>query len=936
MILKEFKHEIIKYARTLIPKEYSKYFRIPGSAETNYLQIRTTKKKEVVDFIQKKYGQQNFNVQFSKNDQIQDLLEIESFEMPVENNLTEISELFPGRNEMDFLAEEKRKTAHNFNIVLKSPNTSIRKIIEHINIQKATEMPDITEKTERELIWEEFLKTWPLSRIKKMTLDEYTNLNKSDSFCYWLEKLTESLGSIWGGSSYKFGIYRRGNVDKDDARKGYKTDGVYAWVLKFGEEREEAFNQVRNSIFQVAELATKNDLTGIDSIQLGHAYKWKIAVLYNKKIPLIYAPAAINYLCQLKQINNDLPYSGKYLGLAEKNETKNILEYSDELWELYQNAITMKVEDDYKKPESVALNQILYGPPGTGKTYFTVNKALQIVDPSFYEENKTDRKKLTDRYKQLLITDWEKPKGQIAFCTFHQSFSYEDFVEGIKPITTEDKKVVYEIEDGIFKKICALSEENNKIQSLKVNRLITWNETEFKKAVFYKISLGNIHNPDDKVIYDYCIQNNCISIGFGGGLDFSGLSETQIQEKCKENSLQEFDSQALKYFIKYLKIGDYVIVSKGNRLVRAMAKVVGDYEFIADPEIPYNNFRKVEWLFVDEEIPADQIYKRNLSQMSIYKLDDKMINKEFFVEGPSAKADTEEIEEKKFVLIIDEINRGNVSSIFGELITLIEKDKRAGEKEELTITLPYSKDSFNVPRNIYLIGTMNTADRSIEALDTALRRRFTFVEKEPQHDLLAHHTLKILHNQFNEYDGIEWEDTEWQEVEDDFKNFFFNPELYDDFKEDFAEKLTFPDDPEEEIDYEAIASFFREKNIKYLEFDKLLNTINLRIEKLLDKDHKIGHSYFFAVNSYQDLEEAFRDKVIPLLEEYFYGDFGKIGLILGDSFVTALNGQGEEFDFANFKDYDHELVSDLKSRKVYAISPSSEWSFRSIYQKTKD
>ncbi len=936
MNLKNFKQTLIAHARTLIPAEYREYIRIPGSAETNYLQIRTTKRKEVIEYIKKEFNQENFNVQFSKNDQIPGLVVIESFEVPVENNLKEIDELFSGRNEVDFLAEEKQKTAHNFNVVFNSPNATIRKIIEHINIQKATEMPDITEKTERERIWEEFLKTWPLSRLKKMTLDEYTNLHKSDSFCYWMEKVTESLGSIWGGSSYKFGIYRRGNVEKDDARKGYKTDGEYAWVLKFGAKREDAFNQVRNSVFQVAELATKNDLTGIDSIHLGHAYKWKIAVLYNKKIPLIYAPAAIDYLCQLKEIDGDLPYSGKYLGLAEKNKTKNILEYSDELWELYQNAITMEVEDDYKKEVSAALNQILYGPPGTGKTYFTVNKALQIVDPSFYEENKTDRTKLTDRYKQLLITDWENSKGQIAFCTFHQSFSYEDFVEGIKPITTEDKRVVYEVEDGIFKMICRLSEDNRKVQSLKTNRLITWEETKFRKAVFYKISLGDTQNPDDKVIYDYCIDNNCISIGFGDGIDFSGLTETQIQEKCKENNLQEFSSQALKYFIKYLKVGDYVVVSKGNRYVRAIGKVLGEYEFIADPEIPYNNFRKVEWLVKNEEIPVEQIYGCNLSQMSIYKLDDKIINKDFFVEGQSAKVENEEAEEKNYVLIIDEINRGNVSSIFGELITLIEKDKRAGEKEELTISLPYSKESFNVPKNIYLIGTMNTADRSIEALDTALRRRFTFVEKEPKHDLLVHQTLKIFHSQFLKYSETAWDDPKWLVVEDDFKNFFFNPELYDGIKEDFDEIFIDRVDPAEEIDYEAITSFFGERNMQYLEFDKLLNAINLRIEKLLDKDHKIGHSYFMAVNSYQGLEDAFRDKVIPLLEEYFYGDFGKIGLILGESFVTALNDKGGEFDFAKFKDYDAELVSDLKSKKVYKITPSTEWSYRSIYHKTND
>jgi len=936
MILKEFKNELIKYARTLIPKEYSDYIRIPGSAKDNYMQIRTNKRGEVKALIKKEFNQENFNVQFSKNDQIPGLLVIESFEVPIENNLKEIAELFPGRNEEDFLSEEKQKTAHNFNIVINSPNTNLRKLIEHINIQKSTEMPDVSQKTERDLLWEEFLKTWPLSRLKKMTLDEYTNLNKSDSFCYWMEKVTEALGSIWGGSSYKFGIYKRGNVEKNDARKGYKTDGEYAWVLKFGANKDDAFTQIRTMVFQLAELAEKNNLSGIDSINLGHAYKWKIAALYNRKIPLIYAPEAINYLCRLKEIDGKLPYSGKYLGLAEMNKTKNILEYSDELWKLYQNAITMKVENNYIKEEPVAINQILYGPPGTGKTYFTVNKALQIVDPLFYEENKNDRPKLTERYKQLLITEWENSKGQIAFCTFHQSFSYEDFVEGIKPITTEDKRVIYEVEDGILKKICRLSQDNRKAQSLKANRLITWEETKYKKAVFYKLSLGDIHNPDDKEIYDYCIQNNYISIGFGGGLDFSGLSETQIQEKCKENRLQEFDSRALKYFIKYLKIGDYVVVSKGNRYVRAMGKVVGDYEFIATPEIPYNNFRKVEWLFVDEEIPVEQIYGRNLSQMSIYKLDDKLINKEFFVEAKSIDIESEKIEDKNFVLIIDEINRGNVSSIFGELITLIEKDKRAGEKEELTISLPYSKEPFSVPKNIHLIGTMNTADRSIEALDTALRRRFTFVEKEPKHDLLVHQTLTIFHSQFLKYSETAWDDPKWLVVEDDFKNFFFNPELYDGIKEDFDEIFIDRVDPAEEIDYEAITSFFGERNMQYLEFDKLLNAINLRIEKLLDKDHKIGHSYFMAVNSYQGLEDAFRDKVIPLLEEYFYGDFGKIGLILGESFVTALNDKGGEFDFAKFKDYDAELVSDLKSKKVYKITPSTEWSYRSIYHKTND
>lgn len=374
------------------------------------------------------------------------------------------------------------------------------------------------------------------------------------------------------------------------------------------------------------------------------------------------------------------------------------------------------------------LNQILFGPPGTGKTYSTINKALQIVDPKFYKENENNRSELTKRYSELLIQDWENPKGQIAFCTFHQSFSYEDFVEGIKPVEPKEKDAFlkYTIEDGIFKKLCILSEDQAKVKALKTNRLLTWNESDFTKAVFYKISLGDIQDPEDIAIYDYCIENNYISVGFGGGIDFTNLTESEIREVCKSNDLADFDAQALNYFVTYLKVGNYVLVGKGNRYIRAIGKVIGEYEFKSDSPIRYQNFRKVEWLFVNEEIPVEEIYHKNLSQMTIYKLDHKGINKDFFVNNnASIEFDTDDVD-KNYVLIIDEINRGNVSSIFGELISSIEKDKRAGENETLSITLPYSKKPFKVPKNIHIIGTMNTADRSVEALDTALRRRFSF------------------------------------------------------------------------------------------------------------------------------------------------------------------------------------------------------------------
>ncbi len=508
------------------------------------------------------------------------------------------------------------------------------------------------------------------------------------------------------------------------------------------------------------------------------------------------------------------------------------------------------------------LNQILFGPPGTGKTFNTINEALKIVDHIYFEENQNDRKKLTERFKELLIKNNDENKGQIAFCTFHQSFSYEDFVEGIKPIPTENKTVYYDIEDGVFKNICKRADSYNSVVKVKNEGKISWTEEEFKKASFYKLSLGNYQDPSDKHIYEYCRDNEYIAIGFGQENDFSGLSESEIIEKCEELKLEVTAAQQMNYFIHYLKKNNYVIISNGNKYVRAIGKVIGDYEYVAESPIRYNHFRKVEWLFVDELIPIEEIYERGLSQKTMYKIDETALKSDFFVNNGQL-TELPVKEEKNYVLIIDEINRGNVSSIFGELITLIEKDKRAGCDEELEVTLPYSKEPFKVPSNVYIIGTMNTADRSIEALDTALRRRFSFKEFPPKPYLIKTEGASSKNNGI--VDGIDLE--------------------------------------------------------------TLLNTINTRIEKLIDKDHKIGHSYFLKVDNKEKLVHSFKNEIIPLLEEYFYGDYGKIGLVLGSSFVEKIN---HDFDFANFEHYDADIQSDLKEKAVFRIKNEDQWDFTTI------
>lgn len=204
-----------------------------------------------------------------------------------------------------------------------------------------------------------------------------------------------------------------------------------------------------------------------------------------------------------------------------------------------------------------------------------------------------------------------------------------------------------------------------------------------------------------------------------------------------------------------------------------------------------------------------------------------------------------------------EINRGNVSAIFGELITLLEDDKRIGNKEEIELMLPYSKTKFGVPNNVYIIGTMNTADRSVEALDTALRRRFLFTEVAPMPQLIQ---------------------------------------------------------SEGSIEGELMVAD------KSYDLTEILGLINKRIEVLLDKDHMIGHSFFLKVNSVDDLKMTFGKNIIPLLQEYFFGDYGKISLVLGEGFCKGLLAK-EGFSGAVFSKvssgYESEMFLDKLIYTIY-------------------
>ncbi len=376
-------------------------------------------------------------------------------------------------------------------------------------------------------------------------------------------------------------------------------------------------------------------------------------------------------------------------------------------------------------------NQILFGPPGTGKTYAVVERTLAIVDPegvARLKEQKSPREDWTRLYQSHVEAN------RIQFCTFHQSFSYEDFVEGLR----SDGKGGFEPKNGIFKQICTTASH---IDSIKKTIAQVASTIDVAQRSVYKMSLGQ---KQEEKIFEYCLNESVIALGYGSQIDFTDCNNANdiTQKIHADGSIENIDtvSRTINMLKFEIQIGDMIIASHGNHNFRAIGIVTGDYYYDSTSPIPYAHFRKVDWIFhrpADSVIPAKELFKNNFVQIPLYPLSQEVMKVEklplFLGHTPSS---TQDILPGNVVLVIDEINRGNISRIFGELITLIEDDKRRGAMNEITVTLPYSQELFSVPANLHILGTMNTADRSITLMDTALRRRFEFTELLPDPDLL--------------------------------------------------------------------------------------------------------------------------------------------------------------------------------------------------------
>ena len=445
----------------------------------------------------------------------------------------------------------------------------------------------------------------------------------------------------------------------------------------------------------------------------------------------------------------------------------------------------------------VPLNQILYGPPGTGKTYHSIQAAVKAADPEAYsklcinEELGTtaqQREELTRIYSEL------SNSGRIRFVTFHQSYGYEEFVEGLKAFS-DDGNISYDVEAGVFKKICVQALQGDDLEDEQLERAIEQFKIEIEED-------GPILNTD----------------------------------------------RGKKFAVQY----------HGNKTLRVFPQATVNENLSRGYPVSIDNIRKLY-----RDASADGIYNSSYAKAIL-----NHIKKKYTV---SDYSESKNDKNKNYVLVIDEINRGNISKIFGELITLIEPSKRLGRAEPIEVILPYSGDKFSVPDNLYIIGTMNTADRSLALMDTALRRRFDFVEMMPDYNVLR---------------------------DEQGKSYSIESEGY------------------------------------LIDLARLLETMNNRISALYDREHQLGHAFFMPVvnaivagkeeKALTELKNCFQNKIIPLLAEYFFEDWQKVRLVLGDNQkehrkldqlikrsvieFDSLFGETEDLDLIEDKEHEYWLV----------------------------
>lgn len=744
------------------------------------------------------------------------------------------------------------------------------------------------------LIWNEFLELWSESAIEAMTIDQYTDLDNKDTFTYWLEHRLKAYGSIRGGSSYKFGIFRKSNTEKEHSNTSYLSDDKYAWHQKFGNTAATAFSKVKEEILAVIHWIKNEDLTNIESSSLAHTLKWKIAYHYqSQQKPLIIGVFNVDALhCYFKR---KISMRETSIELKEKLSYTTLFNIAEDIWTVWGKSKAIKiwkVSHGYGElPDDSWLNENSYLTvhEETGKSQGSkFADTVQIGD--FVNLSRSGEIKALVRVTSDVEENSDSPYGsewQLRRYEIIQELpqlkKYTSVKKGWSPNYNNTLGLVKPEDLPLFEK-----EILQPFYEITISELILSPVSEVKE---HPVVIGDIttvvppQHPSNLIYfgppgtgktykiqqlikqkyiskadvpeYDLWLRCKLEPLNWMQVLVLCLLElgrKAKVKEitehsyfKCKASMngrSSNLANTAWSYLQKFTVTNSETVNFKSRSEPAVFDKTPDSYWHLVEDKLELIEDLEALYKEIDLGPQSGEIVERfNLITFH------QSYGYEEFIEGLCAETDdsgnityrvkdgafkelcrrAEADPSHRYAMFIDEINRGNISKIFGELISLIELDKRKGGKNPLTVKLPYSSDPFSVPSNVDLIGTMNTADRSLTVMDTALRRRFDFQEMMPEYDLLS---------------GIE---------------------------------------------------------VAGIELSDLLEVINSRIEYLYDREHTLGHAFFMPVvlaqkengqdAAFKELKSVFKSKIIPLLEEYFFEDWHKIRLVLGD------NQKDDEFQF---------------------------------------
>lgn len=826
-------------------------------------------------------------------------------------------------------------------------------------------------------LWDEFLSVWPASRLATINLVDYSQAGSKDSFTYWIESRLDELGSIWGGSSFKFGVFSRKDTEdkKSDAKLSYSD--THGWYSSLGSTAEEAFDKVRSYVVQVADWAAKGDLDAIESFEhLGEAFKWKIAFHYqNRQTPVIVdifrrAPLAVSVGGTASQSMASLQKAV----LAKRPEGLGILEFGQQVWEAWsqKNLAIWKLShglNDFSADERKLYLQadlgVMHGETAKGQ-----GKDFQEapVGDLFYLCHGNDSLPLVGQFISVPEPcdkgdGWLQRRYRVLKRNIKQG-GYQGSQKGwtpnyrstFKPVPPHD---LPEFESALLKpffgtdlaELAALAGEQIENASLGhgeksppntmpntgknvppacFNRIYYGPPGTGKTYTLMQLLKRDYETPALEITADQwrsqMIVEKVAALKWWEGIA-AALHDLGGQAKVPELAGHPF-IQAIAQAKGRSSIGINATLWSTLQHHTVLGSETVNIKLRMGPAI-FDKTTDSVWQFAGDwqEVCTDlielvkQLNKgpehKHAQQRYSFVTFHQSYGYEEFVEGlrpvlnSGEETGTVEYEirpgtfkelcrnarqapDQRFAMVIDEINRGNISKIFGELITLIEPDKRDpqdGGKPPIELTLAYSGEKFSVPANVDIIGTMNTADRSLALLDTALRRRFDFVPLLP--------------------------DTRAVKV---------------------------PDEPHSA----PLADLVVTTDAGEIDVRRMLERINERIEALYDRDHCIGHAYFThlwgktdGAQRFEALADTFRNRVLPLLEEYFFEDWRKIRLVLGDNqnkkpdaaqFITESDAHEQALNDLFGDDHGLDSYTTQRRHQLQASALTNPASYLGIYQ----